>query len=175
MHDVNLEKSTRTGDVNIAIQGSTVPGDNGNLTVTPPTRRRRSRHSRRGLISFIGDAFDSKLQCSGPLPFLLLICIGIEFNSFDESVIKNLPPIDVSNTFPIFSQSISCPAAGDLPAFDASLNADVVAKAHAVVTLGVAAAGTIVPPKLTDFGLFAGMDAQFEGSLEMKGNAAVCA
>lgn len=42
-----------------------------------------------------------------------------------------------------------------------------------MVTLGVAAAGTIVPPKLADFGLFAGMDAQFEGSLEMKGNAAV--
>lgn len=48
----------RTGDVNVAVQGSNVPGQNGNFTVTPPSRR--SRLARRGLISFIEDSFDSE-------------------------------------------------------------------------------------------------------------------
>lgn len=97
-------------------------------------------------------------------------CATLEFNSFDQSVTKNLPPIDVSKTLPLFSQSLSC--AGP-PAFDASIKADATAKAHAVISLGVAAAGTVVPPKLTDFGIFAGLDAQLDGSLVLKGNIAV--
>ncbi|RDB30165.1 hypothetical protein Hypma_012365 [Hypsizygus marmoreus] len=141
----------QTGDISIAIQGSTVPGENGNLTVTPPSRR-RSIHSqgRRGFLSFIEDAFN-------------------KFNSFDESVTKNLPPVDFSKNFPILSQSISCPGP---PAVDSSINADVTATSHAVISLGVAAAGTIVPPKLTDFGLFVGMDATLQGTLALKGNVA---
>ncbi|KAF8073317.1 hypothetical protein FPV67DRAFT_1409522 [Lyophyllum atratum] len=142
------------GDVSIAIQGSTVPGAEGNLTVTPPSsRRRRSTHDRRGFISFIKDAFD-------------------RFNSFDKSTTQTLPPVEVAKNFPIFSKSISC--AGP-PAFDASIKADVDTNARAVITLGVAAAGTIVPPKLSDFGLFAGMDASLEGTLGLKGNVAATA
>ncbi|KAF5370996.1 hypothetical protein D9615_010020 [Tricholomella constricta] len=139
------------GEVSIAIQGSTVPGAEGNLTVTPPSsRRRRSGHDRRAFSSFIQDAFD-------------------RFNSFDQSATKALSPVEVSKSFPIFSKSLAC--AGP-PAFDASIKADVDTNARAVITLGVAAAGTIVPPKLTDFGLFAGMDASLEGTLNLKGNVA---
>lgn len=94
-----------------------------------------------------------------------------EFNSFDQRITKNLPPVSVSKTFPVFSKSLSC--AGP-PTFDSSITADVTANANAVIALGMAAAGTVVPPRLTDFGLFAGMDAQLDGTLGLKGNVAVC-
>ncbi|KAF5371015.1 hypothetical protein D9615_010015 [Tricholomella constricta] len=132
------------GEVSIAIQGSTVPGAEGNLTVTPSS----SRHDRRGPSSFIDDAFNY-------------------FNSFDESATKALPPVEVSKSFPFFSESIPCDGP---PAFNATMKADVDTNAHTVITLGVAAAGTIVPPKLTEFGLFTGMDGTFGGTLDFKGH-----
>ncbi|GLB45261.1 putative expressed protein [Lyophyllum shimeji] len=142
------------GEVNIAIEGSNIPGEQGNLTITPPSsRRRRSAHDRRGFSTFVQGAFSN-------------------FNSFNQSVEKELKPVDVSKNFPLFSKSISC--AGP-PAIDASVSAEIDAKAHAVITLGVAAAGTIVPPKLSDFGLFAGLDASLQGTLGLKGNLAATA
>ena len=84
-----------------------------------------------------------------------------EFNNFDPSVTQQLPPVDVDKTFPLFSQSISCPASGNIPAFDASVKADVVTKANAVITLGVAASGTLVPPKLSQIGIYTGKSLTF--------------
>lgn len=138
---------SQTGEVNIAIQGANVPNKNGNLTITPPTpARRSSRIHRRGLLSFIENAFNS-------------------FNSFDKTVIKNLLPIDISKDFPILDQSLSCSG------FSASVKADAVAKAHAVISIGVATAGTIVPPNLSEFGLFVGMEATLDGTLSLAGSA----
>lgn len=39
--------------------------------------------------------------------------------------------------------------------------------------MGVTAVGTIVPPRMSEFGLFIGMDGQFDVALELKGNASV--
>ncbi|KAG6851984.1 hypothetical protein C0991_004405, partial [Blastosporella zonata] len=58
-----------------------------------------------------------------------------QFHSFDESVTKFLPPLDVDNNFPLVSQSISYDGP---PEVDASLVASVDTKAHAVISLGVA-------------------------------------
>ncbi|KAF8064456.1 hypothetical protein FPV67DRAFT_223610 [Lyophyllum atratum] len=135
-----------TGVVSIAITGSTIPGAEGNLTVTPPT----ATGLRRGLFSWIKDAWD-------------------KFNNFDKSITENLPPLHIAKTFPIFSQSISCPGP---PAFDASIKTDINVNAHAVVSLGVAAVGTIVPPELTEFGAFVGLDAQLQATLALVGNIA---
>ncbi|KAJ7042175.1 hypothetical protein C8F04DRAFT_96447 [Mycena alexandri] len=137
------------GNVSIAIAGSNVPGQTGNLTVTPPPApQRRSRLQNRGLFSFIENAFK-------------------KFNDFDDSVTKSLPPIDVDKQFPVFSQSISCPS----PAVSASVSVDVDAKAHAVITLGMSAVGQIIPPKLSEFGVFAGLDASMSGTMTLKGSA----
>jgi len=57
---MRIHSHNRAGNVGIAIQGATVPGANGNFTVTPPAPQRRSRFSRRGLVGLIEDAFDSK-------------------------------------------------------------------------------------------------------------------
>ncbi|KAJ7770742.1 hypothetical protein B0H16DRAFT_1306404 [Mycena metata] len=139
------------GNVSIAIAGSNVPGQTGNLTVTPPPApQRRSRLQNRGLFSFIEDAFK-------------------KFNDFDDSVTKSLPPIDVDKQFPVFSQSISCPS----PAVSASVSVDVDAKAHAVITLGMSAVGQIIPPALSEFGVFAGLDASMSGTMTLKGSATV--
>lgn len=101
------------------------------------------------------------------------IPVPAEFNNFDKSVTKDLPAINVDETFPIFEQSIACPANGAIPAFDASLKADVNGKVNAVITLGAAASGTIVPPKLDDFGVFAGLDADLSATLTLSGSASV--
>ncbi|KAJ7347727.1 hypothetical protein DFH08DRAFT_649277, partial [Mycena albidolilacea] len=138
------------GEVNIAIAGTNVPGQEGNLTVTPPPAApaRRSRHQRRGLFGFIEDQFK-------------------KFNSFDKSVTKSLPPLDIDKKLPVFSQSISCPA----PAVSAAVSIDVEAKAHAVVSLGMTAVGTVIPPKMTAFGVFAGLDADLTGTMTFTGSA----
>ncbi|KAJ6551973.1 hypothetical protein B0H19DRAFT_1159539 [Mycena capillaripes] len=138
------------GDVNIAVAGTNVPGQTGNLSVVPPPAapQRRSRLQQRGLLSFIEGAFQ-------------------KFNSFDKSVTQSLPPIDFDKQLPVFSQSISCPA----PAVSASVTVDLDAKAHAVITLGMSAVGTIIPPKMSAFGVFAGLDADLTGTLSFAGTA----
>ncbi|KAG6857113.1 hypothetical protein H0H87_009238 [Tephrocybe sp. NHM501043] len=141
---------TANGPVSIAIQGATVPGSEGNLTITPPTvfvRRRSFTPDRRGFLSFVESAFD-------------------KFNKFDKSVTKKLKAVNVGKTFPIFNKSVKCSGT------DASIKADVNTNAKATITLGVATAGTIVPPKLSDFGLFAGLDATLDAKLGVKGNVA---
>ncbi|THU98962.1 hypothetical protein K435DRAFT_828282 [Dendrothele bispora CBS 962.96] len=139
----------QNGNVSIAIEGSNVPGAVGNAEVTPAPAR-RSRLRRRG---FLKDIFN-------------------KFNTFDKNITKDLPPIDVTNqTFPIFEDKVSCPASGSIPAFDASIKADVVANAHAVISLGAAATGTIIPPKLDEFGVFVGLNADLKGTLELVGSA----
>ncbi|KAF7297644.1 hypothetical protein MKEN_01387500 [Mycena kentingensis (nom. inval.)] len=138
------------GEVNVAVTGTTIPGQEGNLTVTPPPAppARRSRFQRRGLFSFIEDAFK-------------------KFNSFDKEVTKSLPPLDIDKTFPLFDASIDCSE----PVVKASASANVNAKAHAVVSLGASAVGTILPPKLSEFGVFVGLDAALTGTLDLKASA----
>ncbi|KAJ7775463.1 hypothetical protein B0H16DRAFT_1255627, partial [Mycena metata] len=139
------------GNVSVAISGTNIPGQVGNLTVTPPPApARRSRFRKRGFFDWIESAFD-------------------QFNKFDDSVTKSLAPIDVDKTFPVFSQSISCPS----PAVSASVSVGVEAKAHAVVSLGMSAVGTIIPPHLSAFGVFTGLDATMSGTMTLKGSASV--
>ncbi|KAJ6480354.1 hypothetical protein C8R45DRAFT_351910 [Mycena sanguinolenta] len=141
---------TTTGTVNIAVSGTNIPGQIGNLTVTPPTSsRRRSRLHRRGLFSFIEGEFK-------------------KFNDFDDNVTKSLPPLDLDKQLNVFSQSISCPGP---PALSASVSVDVEAKAHAVLSLGMTAVGTIIPPTMSAFGVFAGLNADLTGTMTFKGSA----
>ncbi|KAJ7134152.1 hypothetical protein C8R46DRAFT_1362308 [Mycena filopes] len=138
------------GNVSIALSGTNVPGQVSNLTVTPPPAvpARRSRLQDRGFFDFIENAFK-------------------KFNNFDDNITKSLPAINVDKTFPVFSQSISCPK----PAISASVSVGVEAKAHAVVSVGMTAIGTIIPPHLSAFGAFAGLDATVSGTMTLKGSA----
>ncbi|KAK7457178.1 hypothetical protein VKT23_010477 [Stygiomarasmius scandens] len=146
--DFGAVDPAQNGNVSIAVQGSNVPGAVGDAEITPAPAR-RSRLKKR---SFLGDIFK-------------------KFTSFDADVTKDLTPLDVNQTFTIFEDNISCPANGNIPAFDAGIKADVVAQAQAVVTLGIAATGSIIPPNLDEFGVFAGLNADLKGTLELVGSA----
>uniref|UniRef100_A0A0W0EY55 DUF7223 domain-containing protein n=1 Tax=Moniliophthora roreri TaxID=221103 RepID=A0A0W0EY55_MONRR len=150
--DFSAIDPAQNGDVSLAIQGANIPGATGDFSITSAGPARRSRLVKKGLFDFIEDAFN-------------------KFNSFDKSITKDLPPVNVDKTFPIFEEKITCPATEDLPAFDASIKADAATKANAVVSIGIAAAGTIVPPKFSEFGVFAGLDADLQGTLQLVGSA----
>ncbi|THU93422.1 hypothetical protein K435DRAFT_191536 [Dendrothele bispora CBS 962.96] len=90
---------------------------------------------------------------------------------FDEEITKNLPAVDIDQTFPVVEDTISCASSDDVPAFNASIKVDVGAKAHAVVSLGLVATGTLLPPNLDEFMVFVGLNADLEGTLELTGSA----
>ncbi|KAF4596137.1 hypothetical protein EYR38_007511 [Pleurotus pulmonarius] len=127
---------SKSGDVSIAIQGATVAGENGNATITPPApnppgRRRSESAQRRALFSFIENAFKN-------------------FNSFSKDKTIHLPPLKVpKKSVAIFDEKITCGTAQGAIKPDASL------QANALITVGIAAAGTIIPPKCSALGIFA--------------------
>ncbi|KAF7439769.1 hypothetical protein PC9H_000105 [Pleurotus ostreatus] len=144
-----------TGPVHITIVGATVPGATGNATITrrAPTVIRRTKIGPRG-SNFIESAFD-------------------RFTSFDLDSIKDLPPVHVNQNFPIIKKSFSCDIPGEnSPSIKGSLEASIDASIHAVVQVGVAAEGTIIPPRIDSFGLFAALDADISGTLNIVASAA---
>ncbi|KAF9494289.1 hypothetical protein BDN71DRAFT_1002679 [Pleurotus eryngii] len=144
-----------TGPVHITIVGATVPGATGNATITrrTPTVIRRTNLASRG-SNFIESAFD-------------------RFTSFDMDSIEDLPPVRVNQNFPIVKKSFSCDIPGENgPSVKGSLEASIDASIHAVVQVGVAAEGTIIPPRIDSFGLFVAMDADISGTLNIVASAA---
>ncbi|KAG9224484.1 hypothetical protein CCMSSC00406_0007677 [Pleurotus cornucopiae] len=142
---------SKSGDVSIAIQGATVAGENGNATITPPAstppgRRRSEAGRRRALFSFIEGAFKN-------------------FNSFSKDKTIQLPPLKVPRkSVTVFDEKITCGKVQGAIKADASLQAD------ALVTVGIAATGTIIPPKFSAFGIFAQMNGEIDGTLSLDGS-----
>jgi hypothetical protein len=81
--------------------------------------------------------------------------------------------IDVDKPFNLLDKTKSCPASGLVPARKVGLTVDVNAKAHADVDYGVVASGSIVPPKVNGFGIFADFDAQLGGTLDIDAFASI--
>ncbi|KAG2004239.1 hypothetical protein CC2G_002816 [Coprinopsis cinerea AmutBmut pab1-1] len=77
----------------------------------------------------------------------------------DEST--TLPPLTLDKTFTLVDQQLTCPP------LDGRLKIDVDAKARAVATIGVAAEGTIVPPRITDFAVITTLDGQIDGAVDL--------
>ncbi|KAJ7595412.1 hypothetical protein C8J56DRAFT_775131 [Mycena floridula] len=132
--DVNFAAidPAQSGNVNIAIQGANIPGATGDLNIIPVPQR-RSRLFGRDLASTVENAFDGS-------------------TSFNKNESVTAPAIDLETNTPTFDESVSCDSLGDA----AEVKGSISAKAHAEVTLGLVAAGTIIPPTLTNFGIFAG-------------------
>ncbi|KAJ7779695.1 hypothetical protein B0H16DRAFT_1300149 [Mycena metata] len=156
---------TKTGAVNLAIKGANIPGVNQILDTDIPTSQRRSRHNARGVGSFVSDAAD----CTSPFPpgyspsqYPSAISNAISsVNTVNVNKSKALPAQDFSKKVSLFDQSVNCPP------ISASVSADMDATAHAVVTIGIAASGTIVPPAITDFSLVASLTADLNGELSL--------
>lgn len=85
------------------------------------------------------------------MSYLLPAFSNSSFGGFDKNISTNLPPISVDKDFPIFSQNISC-----AQVVNAGIEIDLDAKVDAQVTVGVVAQGSLIPPSVTEFAMFAG-------------------
>ncbi|EEB87720.1 hypothetical protein MPER_14834, partial [Moniliophthora perniciosa FA553] len=142
------------GPVNFAIQGANFPGQDTNGTTIPVGPQRRSRFQRRLFSEIVdnakeagdkvGDVAEKAADKAGGFIKDAIDTIS-DANDFDVNQNIDLPPINVNKNFNIFKSQIAC---GPV---NADVSADVFADANALVTLGVAAIGTIVPPKVDDF------------------------
>jgi hypothetical protein len=168
----------KTGNVSLAVQGVNFPGNPAGSVNPTGGPQRRSRLAERGLFDFVGDVINkigdaAKTVVDTVEKGVDTVVKGTEqvidtvknATTINENTNKTLAPIDVDKSFPIFSGTVNCPG------FSASLNADVATKAHAVVTIGVAAIGSIIPPKFDDFSVFAGLDADINGALHVAAQA----
>jgi hypothetical protein len=88
------------------------------------------------------------------------------FSSFNKNVSTTLPHISFSHSVPIFDYSVACPD------FEATVDATASISVDADVSLGLAAKGTIIPPKLSYAGVFAGLNADIDGQFTLKASAA---
>ncbi|KAJ7830738.1 hypothetical protein B0H14DRAFT_2365610 [Mycena olivaceomarginata] len=140
--------NSKTGSVNLAIMGVNVPGLNDALDSDAVlAAQRRSRLGERGITNFVSNA----AKC-----MLTLILVRAA-----------LPAADFSKKVSLFETSLECPPDLILAA-EASIGLD--ATAHAVVTVGVAASGTIVPPKVNSQAKLCstGLTADLNGELTLK-------
>ncbi|KAK0495454.1 hypothetical protein EDD18DRAFT_241861 [Armillaria luteobubalina] len=138
--DVNFAatNSSKTGTVNFAIVGANFPGADIDLS---------------SLSAGLSSRDTSDFVRNG------LFSIK-DLDHFSKNKSFNIP-VDVDQTFNLLNESISCPP------IDADLNIGVTAKAHALATLGVSASGTIIPPKIDDFGITANLDATLSGAIDI--------
>ncbi|KAF9563481.1 hypothetical protein CPC08DRAFT_705969 [Agrocybe pediades] len=141
---------TSSGPVNFALRAANVPGANGDITVGPQQQRRsNSRVFGRGISSFVHGAVDDITS----------------LNDFNVNKSTTLQPLDVDKSFNLLDQSLSCGSV------EGKVKIDVDAKAHAVASIGVAASGTVVPPKVSDFSIIAGLTASIDGTIDMQASA----
>lgn len=178
----------KIGNINLLVQGSNVPDVNDQLQFTSPNiTRRQSRHLERGIFGDIANKVGDVASDVGDT-----VEKGFDkLNSFSKDVNKTLPPVNVKKNFPLLDLSKPCPGVDGKPGFGTSLKADIDVDAHASISIGVVAKGTVVPPKISDFGVFAGtisqyttnifmltisllgLDASINGALNMVGSASV--
>jgi hypothetical protein len=157
--DMNFPTTPKSGNVSLYIQGATVPGDAGNFTQTPPStapqRRSRFSHYRKR------DFFDNIIKKIG------------EADSFSKNLSTTLPPIDVNKDFTLLDANVDCSGSvgGASAGISANIKSDLLAKAHAVVVIGAAANGTIIPPLINEFVLFATLNADINSTLTINGTA----
>ncbi|KAI0092173.1 hypothetical protein BDY19DRAFT_584807 [Irpex rosettiformis] len=133
-----------TGNVTFVIAGASQSGDTGNFTET-------SAIASRGFFSDLGDALKS-----------------LNTVTFNKDAAY---PITFDKSVTIVDQSISCPQTGSIPAFNGDFKIAGEAKVDATLDFAVAATGTIIPPKLTGFGLVSELDGRVDGLLTVTASA----
>ncbi|KAI0668758.1 hypothetical protein C8Q78DRAFT_245368 [Trametes maxima] len=138
------------GNITLFITGSSVSGAANNFTVEPPSS---AAVQKRGLGSWLDDSLKGLSKVNSLL-------IG----DFNKNISKS-SPLDFEKDIPLFDQKIDCPQKGNVPAFSGEAKVDLEGKVKGNVNYGVAAAGSIIPPKLDKFGLFVGLDADITGTL----------
>ncbi|KAJ7150475.1 hypothetical protein C8R43DRAFT_494922 [Mycena crocata] len=147
--DTNFDAvdSSKIGVVNIAIQGANVPGASGTIQI-PPSRR-STRLSQRGFFDFVKNAIKS-----------------IATNSINVDKTVDLKPFVFDKKINLLDESIDCGS------IKAKVRADLTGHADVLASVGVAATGTLIPPKITDFGVIAGLNGKATATLDLKADVA---
>ena len=153
------------GNVTMFLQGSSIPGAAGNFTEVPPSNS--TGLSKRGLFSWIGNTLKSEnpyiIQFNVPCHIYTYLADLSDFNKN----ITGSSPLDFEKDVNLFDQSIDCPQSGAIPGFKGEVKVDISPKVHGNVNYGIAAAGTIVPPNIDEFGLFVNLDTTVTGTLTL--------
>ncbi|KAF8266395.1 hypothetical protein EI94DRAFT_1803173 [Lactarius quietus] len=155
----------RNGSVYFTVQGLNVNGSNGAFTLTTPAAGHQRRwFSRRGFHgsplhrhrrSFLGDELHTLENAT----------------TFNKTISQDLQPFNFSGTENLFNASFSCPiSSAILSSLTASVSLNVDGTVNAAVSLGAVAAGTLVPPKITEFGLTLGLDGNIDALFSMTAN-----
>ncbi|KAJ7606656.1 hypothetical protein FB45DRAFT_949592 [Roridomyces roridus] len=142
--DVNfgaVDYST-TGPVNIAVKSANVPGVASSAIQVPPSRR-ATRLSQRALADFVPNAISD-------------ISNDVNLNQTVE-----LPPLTFDKKVDLFNQTIDC---GPV---NAAVDVSVDGNTAATASVGVAATGTLVPPKFDSFGVIGILNGNVAGTLDI--------
>ncbi|KAI0056898.1 hypothetical protein BV25DRAFT_1920637 [Artomyces pyxidatus] len=139
----------KNGNVSFTIISSSAPGDFSN--VSPTSKRDGDLVSR----DFVSDGL-AKMSAIG------------KFNK----TLSHTIPINVDKFANILSLSTHCqPNSLDPYGFDASISIDVATTVNATLQLGVVAAGSLIPPAITEIGLFAGLDGNIDSKVHITASA----
>ncbi|KAJ6483580.1 hypothetical protein C8R47DRAFT_565427 [Mycena vitilis] len=87
------------------------------------------------------------------------------WTAFNKSNSVDLPPIHIDETFPLMSASVDC---ADV---SATVSASFETKLDATISIGLIAAGTVLPPKINELAVYAGIDSSILGTLHLESKA----
>ncbi|KAH9060372.1 hypothetical protein EDB83DRAFT_2520372 [Lactarius deliciosus] len=153
--DTNFAAATppRNGAVSFTLQGLNVKGSNGASTLTTPASAHQrswlSRHGPHGSPRHIPPTPLSSATCSR------------NATTFNKTITQDLQPVDFNGVKNLTAIPVSSTA---------SLSLDVDAAVHAAVSLGAVAAGTLVPPNISEFGLTLGLDGNIDALFSITAN-----
>ncbi|KAI0037681.1 hypothetical protein FA95DRAFT_1411663 [Auriscalpium vulgare] len=154
--------SAPSGNVNFAIQASSIPGQNNTLNATAPSEQRR-QHARSWVPpvavaqrrNFLSDALS---LFSSP--------------TFEEDIVNVVIPVEVQETSNILQINAECGSNQFFSSpFEAIVDVNVDAAMSANIEVAVVATGTIIPPQFTDFAVFTDMDATIKSTMRIQSNA----
>ncbi|KAF7291288.1 USP domain-containing protein [Mycena indigotica] len=81
--------------------------------------------------------------------------------NFNKTRTIDLPPLKIARSFPLLSASLECID------YSVSASAGLSADIDTTVSVGFIAAGTVIPPKITEFATFTGLNGKIGGRLEV--------
>ncbi|TFK18148.1 hypothetical protein FA15DRAFT_649819 [Coprinopsis marcescibilis] len=84
-----------------------------------------------------------------------------DLNTVEIDKSHNLPVFEIDKVFNLVDQQLYCPP------ISAHLRIDARAQARALATIGVAAEGTIIPPKVTDFAVIASLTGNVDAGINL--------
>ncbi|KAJ7892507.1 hypothetical protein B0H14DRAFT_2335375 [Mycena olivaceomarginata] len=166
--DFDAADWSKTGPVNIAIQGVNVPGvQAGDIQVTSSRRRTiNPRFSIKGALGGMFLFYSFLIVTRITLP--LAVKDAVVDNSIDANKTFDLKPLTFSKHVNLINSQLDCGKVS------VSLQVDMDANANAQASISVAATGTIIPPKITKFGVVAALTANVAGTMTMNADITAC-